>query len=346
MRLFKSPTTPADPPRGVLDVLERAAGDEPLSAFLARVDRLVHGTTLATNVLLTESGARTGMLTTAGFRDVIEIRRGIRNLGSSMFDQFKPPYRPLVPRSRRLGIPERSLYTGEVEDALDVEAAERAIDRLLGDGLRGDRDLLLALLRRPRERAPRPRSRPATQPRDLRHLFARDPADARRVRAFLDHRGERVHRALGLELSLRPRAAPARRRAGGIAADHAQQRADADRRGVPRPRGRASRLRPGGRARGGARIAGAARPPGHPRGRHGRHQLRHVRDPRRPDPHHPRGLGGPGAGRDEDGGGRGDRRGRRLDRLDRQPRSAARRAAERRRRPRPGRLWTRRPSRP
>ena len=134
MRLFKSPTTPADPPRGVLDVLERAAGDEPLSAFLARVDRLVHGTTLATNVLLTESGARTGMLTTAGFRDVIEIRRGIRNLGSSMFDQFKPPYSPLVPRSRRLGIPERSLYTGEVEDALDVEAAERAIDRLLGDG--------------------------------------------------------------------------------------------------------------------------------------------------------------------------------------------------------------------
>ena len=43
-------------------------------------------------MLLTESGARTGMLTTAGFRDVIEIRRGIRNLGSSMFDQFKPPY--------------------------------------------------------------------------------------------------------------------------------------------------------------------------------------------------------------------------------------------------------------
>ena len=214
MRLFKSPTTPADPPRGVLDVLERAAGDEPLSAFLARVDRLVHGTTLATNVLLTENGARTGMLTTAGFRDVIEIRRGIRNLGSSMFDQFKPPYSPLVPRSRRLGIPERSLYTGEVEDALDVEAAERAIDRLLGDGCEAIAICFLHSYAAPEnERRARDLVR-ATQPRHLRHLFARDPADARRVRALLDHRRERVHRAVGLELPLRPRAAAARRRAG------------------------------------------------------------------------------------------------------------------------------------
>ena len=98
-RLFKSPTTPDDPPQGVLDVLRRAAGDEPLDRFLGRVQRLVHGTTLGTNVLLTKGGARTGLLTTAGFRDVIEIRRGIRNLGSSMFDQFKPPYEPLVPRA-------------------------------------------------------------------------------------------------------------------------------------------------------------------------------------------------------------------------------------------------------
>jgi N-methylhydantoinase A len=134
VRLFKSPTTPGDPPQGVLDVLRRAAGDEQLDSFLGRVERFVHGTTLATNVLLTGRGARTGMLTTAGFRDVIEIRRGIRNLGSSMFDQFKPPYEPLIPRSRRLGVPERSLYTGEIEQPLDVAATEEAVDRLLADG--------------------------------------------------------------------------------------------------------------------------------------------------------------------------------------------------------------------
>ncbi|MEA2333328.1 MAG: N-methylhydantoinase [Thermoleophilaceae bacterium] len=133
-RLHKSPTTPDDPPRGVLDVLAKAAGDEPLEAFLGRVERLVHGTTLATNVLLTGRGAQTGLLTTAGFRDVIEIRRGIRNLGTSMFDQFKPAYRPLVPRARRLGLPERTLYTGEVEQPLDEQATAAAVDRLVADG--------------------------------------------------------------------------------------------------------------------------------------------------------------------------------------------------------------------
>jgi N-methylhydantoinase A len=134
LSLHKSPTTPEDPSRGVLDVLERAAGEEPVGDFLGRCERLVHGTTLATNVLLTGRGARTGLLTTEGFRDVIEIRRGIRNLGTSMFDQFKPPYRALVPRSRRIGLPERTLYTGEIDGALDERATEEAVDRLLADG--------------------------------------------------------------------------------------------------------------------------------------------------------------------------------------------------------------------
>jgi N-methylhydantoinase A len=133
-RLYKTPTTPDDPPRGVLDVLEQAAGDEPLADFLGRAERLVHGTTLATNVLLTKRGARTGLLTTVGFRDVIEIRRGVRNLGTSMFDQFRPPYQPLVPRSRRIGLPERTLHTGEVELRVDEDAAEAAVDRLLAEG--------------------------------------------------------------------------------------------------------------------------------------------------------------------------------------------------------------------
>ena len=133
-RLYKAPTTSSDPPRGVLDVLEQAAGDESLDAFLGRVERLVHGTTLATNVLITRRGAKTGLLTTAGFRDVTEIRRGIRNLGTSMFDQFKPPYDPLVPRALRLGVPERTLYTGEVEQELDVEVTEEGVRRLLAEG--------------------------------------------------------------------------------------------------------------------------------------------------------------------------------------------------------------------
>jgi N-methylhydantoinase A len=133
-RLFKSPTTPDDPSRGVLAVLEQAASGEPLRDFLARVERLVHGTTLATNVLLTGNGARTGLLTTAGFRDVIEMRRGERNLGTSMFNQLKPPYTALVPRSRRLGVPERTLYTGDIEQPVDEQATEQAVRRLLDAG--------------------------------------------------------------------------------------------------------------------------------------------------------------------------------------------------------------------
>jgi N-methylhydantoinase A len=133
-RLYKAPTTPSDPPKGVLDVLEQAAGEESLGTFLGRVERFVHGTTLATNILITRRGAKTGLLTTAGFRDVTEIRRGIRNLGTSMFDQFKPPYDPLVPRALRLGVPERTLYTGEVEQKLDGGATEDAVGRLLAEG--------------------------------------------------------------------------------------------------------------------------------------------------------------------------------------------------------------------
>jgi N-methylhydantoinase A len=128
---YKAPTTPDDPSRGLLDVLDKAAGasGESLEQFVARVDRLFHGTTLGTNLLLTRRGAKVAFLTTAHFRDVLEIRRGVRNLGESVFNQVRPPYQPLVPRYLRFGIPERTLYTGEVElplDEMSVEAATRA----------------------------------------------------------------------------------------------------------------------------------------------------------------------------------------------------------------------------
>ncbi|MGD9735033.1 MAG: hydantoinase/oxoprolinase family protein [Solirubrobacterales bacterium] len=133
-RLVKSPTTPDDPVRGVLDAVAKAAGAEDPAAFLGRAERFVHGTTLATNVLLTKRGAETGLITTAGFRDVIQMRRGIRNLGTSMFDQFRPPYEPLVPRSRRLGVAERTLATGAVETAVDEAEVEAVAGRLVEDG--------------------------------------------------------------------------------------------------------------------------------------------------------------------------------------------------------------------
>ena len=57
------------------------------------------------------------MITTKGFRDSLEMRRGIRNLHGSMFDMFIEPYKPLVPRYLRLGVEERTLYDGRDADA-------------------------------------------------------------------------------------------------------------------------------------------------------------------------------------------------------------------------------------
>jgi N-methylhydantoinase A len=133
---FKAPTTPDDPSRGILDAIRKQAKRLGLSleAFLRQIDRIVAGTTIGINVLLTERGAEVGMITTAGFRDVIEIRRGIKNLHGAMFDQFIEPYRPLVPRSRRIGVSERTLYTGEILEPLNEGEVREAAAELLADG--------------------------------------------------------------------------------------------------------------------------------------------------------------------------------------------------------------------
>ena len=120
LRQFKASTTPRDPAEGLLAAITKAAaayGHDDLRAFLADVSLIIHGTTLATNTLINRDGARTGMVTTRGFRDVIEIRRGFKNIRTSMYDVFVPPYDPLVPRHLRLEAAERSTYEGEVVTA-------------------------------------------------------------------------------------------------------------------------------------------------------------------------------------------------------------------------------------
>jgi N-methylhydantoinase A len=134
---FKAPTTPENPAQGLLEALTKAStqfGGE-LDDFLADVEILIHGTTLAINALLTGRGAKTGMITTENFRDVIEMRRGLRDLDVSMFNVFVPPYEPLVPRRWRIGVPERVRYTGEVLTPLDEDAVRRAAETLKAEGV-------------------------------------------------------------------------------------------------------------------------------------------------------------------------------------------------------------------
>jgi N-methylhydantoinase A len=122
----KSPSTPSDQSVGVMAGLEELARRLQLTRaeMLGVTDRVVHGTTVATNALLERKGAHVALLTTEGHRDVIEMREGLKG---DRYDLRSPPPEPLVPRERRLGVKERLKANGEILTPLD--------DRSLGDAI-------------------------------------------------------------------------------------------------------------------------------------------------------------------------------------------------------------------
>ncbi len=129
LRTFKAPSTPTDPSRAVFDALDRAASAIGCSTrnLLAACSSFVHGTTVATNIMVQRAGARVGMLTTAGFRDVLAIRRGKR---AYMWDYRSPHPPELVERHARLPVRERIDSRGAASQPLveeDVRAACRTL---------------------------------------------------------------------------------------------------------------------------------------------------------------------------------------------------------------------------
>ncbi|HKW95645.1 MAG TPA: hydantoinase/oxoprolinase family protein, partial [Methylomirabilota bacterium] len=132
--LAKSASTPADPSIGVMDGLGLLAAElgTDLPGLLAGTGLVVHGTTVATNALLERKGATVGMLTTAGHRDVIEMREGLKDDRYNL--RMAPPV-PLVPRARRLDVSERLRFDGSVETPLSRASAEKAIRRLADGGV-------------------------------------------------------------------------------------------------------------------------------------------------------------------------------------------------------------------
>jgi len=127
--IAKSASTPADPSIGVMDgiaLLARELGTE-ARALLAATDLIVHGTTVATNALLERKGAKVGMLTTEGHRDIIEMREGLKD---DRYNLRMPPPIPLALRGRRLGVRERMRFDGKVATPLDGRSLEGAIARL------------------------------------------------------------------------------------------------------------------------------------------------------------------------------------------------------------------------
>ena len=129
----KSPSTPSDQSVGVMAGLEELARrlDLPRVQMLAATDRIVHGTTVATNALLERRGAKVALLTTEGHRDVVEMREGLKD---DRYDLRSPPPAPLVPRELRFGVKERLKASGEVSTPLDEASLDAAIAGIRGSG--------------------------------------------------------------------------------------------------------------------------------------------------------------------------------------------------------------------
>ena len=126
-KLLSTPGEPhLAPLAGIREILAQVGADGPQVAFIGL------GTTVMTNALLERKGALTGLVTTAGFRDLLEIARQKR---PHTFDPFVSKAEPLVPRQLRLEVVERMAADGSVLTALDRPSLDAAIDRLLAAGV-------------------------------------------------------------------------------------------------------------------------------------------------------------------------------------------------------------------
>jgi len=132
--IAKSASTPRDPSEGLIEGLRLLAAElgTDLRGLLAATTSIVHGTTVATNALLERKGAKVGLLTTEGHRDVIEMREGLKD---DRYNLRMPPPVPLVPRARRLGVRERMRFDGTVMARLDPKSLAAAVGRLAKDGV-------------------------------------------------------------------------------------------------------------------------------------------------------------------------------------------------------------------
>jgi N-methylhydantoinase A len=112
--------------QGILELLEREPG------FMPKIDEIIHGTTLVINAIIERKGAKTGLITTKGFRDVLELGREIRYDAYDIFAEYPLP---LVPRSRRCEVAERITSDGRVIQALEEKDVQSVIADLMEQGI-------------------------------------------------------------------------------------------------------------------------------------------------------------------------------------------------------------------
>ena len=132
-RFFKTQTTPDDPSIGVMVGLQEAATayGQSLDQLLGDTDLVIHGSTVATNTLVERKGAKVGLITTDGFRDLLEMREGLKE---DRYNLRMQPVEPLAARYLRRGVPERIRANGLVERPLDEAALAESLDYLVSEG--------------------------------------------------------------------------------------------------------------------------------------------------------------------------------------------------------------------
>ena len=122
----KSNTTPPDYERGVMDTIDKSGLDASAMTYFA------HGTTVVINALTERKGVKTGLITTRGFRDVLEIARGNR---PDLFNFYFTKPKPFVPRHLRAEISERIDYKGNEVTPITLEELEPIVDDFKAQGV-------------------------------------------------------------------------------------------------------------------------------------------------------------------------------------------------------------------
>ncbi|MCX8118591.1 MAG: hydantoinase/oxoprolinase family protein [Desulfobacterota bacterium] len=126
VRTYKCLTTPKDPSDAVEEGIRGLEKDLP--RFVERLDEVIHGTTLVINAIIERKGAKTALITTKGFRDVLEIGRGLRYAPYDIFAEFP---KPLIPRHLRFEVDERIRSDGSVLKPLDPQEAREVVRKIL-----------------------------------------------------------------------------------------------------------------------------------------------------------------------------------------------------------------------
>jgi N-methylhydantoinase A len=151
LHIYKAPTTPSDPVAGVLNAFALAAAERVVDvrALLESGDLFIHGTTIATNAVLTGRTAKTAFLTTRGHPDILVFREAGR-MGLPMFDYSVPYPDPYVPRALTFEVPERIGADGRVVQPLDEAAVLALIPVLEAAGIEAVGVCLLWSIANPR----------------------------------------------------------------------------------------------------------------------------------------------------------------------------------------------------